>query len=121
MLYPIPQEGEPMSELTKSQRKHIRSLAQRAYEKELSQALNSLHERFQKWHANEISPWDLSEDIHKYHDGTARDLYKFYEMTRNFEFSVAHAVANGVLDFEEIEENCRPLLQLKIDHLRSVR
>ncbi len=110
-----------MPELTKSQRKHIRSLAQRAYEKELSQALNSLHERFQKWHANEISPWDLSEDIHKFHDGTARELYKFYEMTHNFEFSVAHAVAKDILDFEEIEENCRALLQPKIDYLRSIR
>ena len=110
-----------MSELTKSQRKHIRSLAQRAYEKELSQALNSLHERFQKWHANVISPWDLSEDIHKFYDGTARELYKFYEMTSNFEFSVAHAVAKGILDFEEIEENCRAFLRLKIDSLRSIR
>jgi len=110
-----------MSELTKSQRKHIRSLAQRAYEKELSQALNSLHERFQKWQVNELSPWDLSEDIHNFHDGTARELYKFYEMTNNFEFSVAHAVAKGILDFEEIEENCRALLQPKIDYLRSFR
>ena len=110
-----------MSELTKSQRKHIRSLAQRAYEKELSHALNNLHERFQKWHANVISPWDLSEDIHNFHDGTARELYKFYEMTNNFEFSVAHAVAKGILDFEEIEENCRALIRLKIDSLRSIR
>ena len=107
-----------MSEVSKSQKKHLRALAQRAYEAELSLALNALHGKFQKWQAKEISPWDLTEDIHKFHDGTARDLYKFYEMSSNVELSVAHAVATGILAFEEIEENCQPLLQSTIDYLR---
>lgn len=108
-----------MSELSKSQKKHLRALAQRAYETELSLALNDLHKKFQRWQTKEISPWELTDDIHEFHNGTARDLYKFYEMGSNAEFSVAHAVAKGVLAYEEIEESCQPLLQSTIDYLRS--
>ena len=108
-----------MSELSKSQKKHLRALAQRAYETELSLALNDLHKKFQRWQTKEISPWELTDDIHEFHNGTARDLYKFYEMGSNAIISVAHAVAKGILAIEDVEASCRPLIQPKTDYFRD--
>ena len=109
-----------MKEPTKNQMKHLRSLASRAYDTEISAALDDLFEKFRKWKANEITPWALSDEIHKFHNETARELYKIYEMSRNPEFNVAYAVAKGILKIEEVEESCRPLIESKIDLLAQL-
>jgi benzoyl-CoA reductase/2-hydroxyglutaryl-CoA dehydratase subunit BcrC/BadD/HgdB len=109
-----------MKEPTKSQMKHLRSLANRAYDAEISAALDDLYEKFQKWKANEITSWALSDEIHKYHNETARELCKIYEMSRSPELNVAYAVAKGILKIEEVEESCRPLIESKIDLLAQL-
>lgn len=109
-----------MKEPTKSQMKHLRSLANRAYEAEISAALDDLLEKFHKWKANEITPWALSDEIHKFHNDTARELYKIYEMSRSPDLNVAYAVAKGILKIEEVEESCRPLIESKIDLLAQL-
>ena len=65
-------------ELTKKQRKHIREMSGIAYEREMAAALDNLLMSFQKWKQGEKTPFDLDGEIHQYHNGTARELYKQY-------------------------------------------
>jgi hypothetical protein len=104
-----------MTDLTKSQKKHLRQLAGQCYEKEMSLALETLYEDFQKWKKLEITAWDLKENIHKYHNGTARDLWKLYEQMNDPGFAVSLALAKGIIKIEDVHENCRALMERKID------
>jgi len=50
-----------------------------------------------------LDAFELSDAIHRFHDGVARDLYGFYTRGRP-EMHVARAVAHGVLSREEVPE-----------------
>jgi len=108
-----------MSDMTKSQKKHLRQLAKDCYEKEMSLALESLSEHFKKWEAKEISTWDLNDKIHEHHNKTARDLWKIYENLSDPRVALSQAVVKGIINIEDIQEDCRPLLQGLIDFYRS--
>ena len=101
--------------ITKSQSKHLRTLSETAHERELSQALGELHVRFQEWQEGNVSTWDLNQEIHEFHDGRSRDLYKFYVINNDPFFSVANALANEIIDIDEVPENCRAILKPKIE------
>jgi hypothetical protein len=102
-----------MTDLTKSQKKHFRQLAGQCYEKEISLALEALYEDFQKWKKSEISAWDLNEKIHEHHNGTARELWKIYEQTNDPSLAVSLALAKGIIKIEDVQENCRELVERK--------
>jgi hypothetical protein len=108
-----------MREMTKAQKSHLAELASRAYERELARALGILGEKFQKWQDGEITPLDLHEEIHHYHNGTARDLYKIYEMVNDPRIAVAQAIAKGILAYEEVDERCRPAVERLVAHFRQ--
>ncbi|MBW2689292.1 MAG: hypothetical protein JRC99_05110 [Deltaproteobacteria bacterium] len=108
-----------MSDMTKSQKKHLRQLAGQCYEKEMTLVLESLYEDFKKWEKSEITPWDLNDKIHQYHDGTARELYKLYEGLNDPRVALAQAVAKGIIKIEDVPENCRPLLTDLIDFYQN--
>lgn len=105
-------------ELTKKQRKHIREMAGAAYEREMAAALDKLLASFQKWKQGGISPFDLDEDIHQYHNGTARELYKQY-VTGDPDMAVLLALARGILKIEELNEDCRSFYQDRLGRLRN--
>lgn len=102
--------------MTKSQKKHLRKLATHCYEMEMSEALNQLGQDFMKWKDGGITVWDLSKKINTFHDGTARDLYKFYEVLGDPQNAVARGVSNGFLKMEDIQEDCHPLLERLIEY-----
>ncbi len=105
-----------MNDLTKKQRKHIREMAGVAYEREMSAALDKLLASFQKWKRGEMSPFDLDEEIHQYHNGKARDLYKQYA-TGDPDMAVLFALRKGVLKIEELSEDFRSFYQEQLDRL----
>ena len=105
-------------ELTKKQRKHIREMAGVAYEREMAAALDKLLTAFQKWKQGGITPFDLNEEIHQYHNGTARELYKQY-VTGDPDMAVMLALARGILKIEELNEDCRSFYQDRLDRLRN--
>ena len=86
---------------TKIERKELRRLAGLAYERELAKALTSLEEDFGRGRKNKITAFELSELIHKFHNGIARDLWSFYE-TGHAELNVRHAIAEGIISKTEI-------------------
>ena len=106
------------NELTKKQRKHIRELASVSYERELNAALDKLQAAFQKWKHGGMSPFDLNEEIHQYHNGTARDLYKRYAIG-DPDMAVMFALAEGILKIEELNEDCRTFYQNRLDRLQE--
>jgi hypothetical protein len=106
-------------ELTKTQRKHLRELSGKAHERELSEALNALLDRFQEWKNGNVSPWDLNQTIHEFHDGRSRDLYKLYIMNYDPIYRAAYALAKEIIGIDEVEESCRAILQPKIDFIKG--
>lgn len=92
------------SQFTKSERKELHRLLSLAYERELAKALESLEEKFGQWRKNKITPFELSDSIHKFHKGIARDLWSFYT-NGDSEMAVAHAVAKGIILKTEINSD----------------
>jgi hypothetical protein len=88
---------------TKAQRKEIRRLAGLAHERELGAAAGQLGLQFERWRRGEIDVFALNQEIHLFHDGVSRDLYKSYVMGCNPEWSVASAIARDVLNESEID------------------
>lgn len=81
---------------TKLEKKELRMLAELAYERELAKALELVEENFRQWRKNKITAFELSDLIHKFHNGIARDLWSFYT-TGYTELSVKHAITEGII------------------------
>ena len=96
--------------ITKKQKKHLRELAGKAYERDLARCLEALKNGFVRWEADEIDVWALNDKIHDYHDNVARELYKSYVMINDPVLSVAFGIKQGVVDINEVSEECKPLL-----------
>ena len=104
--------------LTKAQRRRIRELGGIAYERELSEHLTALESEFKRWRASEIDGFAVSEAIHRFHQGPARDLFSKYE-SPYVDFAVAHAIHRGVLTEDEVGAEVREALATHLGHLRE--
>jgi hypothetical protein len=91
-----------MDEVPKRIRRAIRELAGAAYERELGRALSELRGQFTRWERGEITPFDLEEAIHRFHQGPARELYTRYT-SGMLNLAVAHAIVTGLLDRATID------------------
>ena len=89
-----------------------------AYERALIAALDDLLASFQEWKQGDMTPFALDEEIHRYHNDTARDLYKLYGM-ENQDMAVLIALAKGILKIEELNEDCRSFYQERVDRFRT--
>lgn len=86
---------------TKANRRRLRELAGVAYTRELGTELSKVEEDFARWRRGEINPFELSDRIHRFHNGISRDLYVTYR-DLSPHLSVARAVAYGILERTEI-------------------
>ena len=102
-----------MAEFTAAQRKDLRRLVDVAYERELSEALGALEESFREWRCGSINAYDLSQVIHEFHDGSARDLWVTYNRLKP-DVLVAHALARGILTAKDVAPGIRDALQSEI-------
>lgn len=102
-----------MREYPKQIKRLIREYAARAYEAELGQALGELETQFSRWRSSEISAGELSDHIHTFHQGPARELWNRYN-ARIDDTLVAHAIVTGLLPREsipaELLEAIQPIL-----------
>jgi hypothetical protein len=108
-------EDARMQQMTKSQKRHLRDLAATAYDRELSAALSELHGHFARWQADEIDSWELNELIHKHHNGISRDIYSAYTGS-NPVMPVARALVKRFLGWDEVREDCKPLLSSMVEY-----
>lgn len=99
---------------SKTERRERRDLAGRAYEAELHAELEELFSDFQRWKNGELSPSGLSEAIHEFHQGPARELFSLYNASQE-QWLVARAVAQGFLDASALSAPLREKLQSLIE------
>src|SRR5687768_12969574 len=90
-----------MTEIPKRLKRLLRTCAGEAHEEELRRALVPLAEAFDRWRRGDIASSELSNLLHKFHQGPARDLFVKYDIN-HLETPVAHAIVTGVLDKDKI-------------------
>ncbi len=105
-------------EFSKAQRRRLRDLGAMAYERELSAELSKLETEFCRWRAGEIDAHELSDRIHRFHQGPARQLFSKYGHS-NLDFAVAHAVHRGLITEDEAGADGIEMLRIHLDFLRD--
>ena len=73
---------------------------------------------FRKGKQGKMTPFELDEKIHQYHNGTARELYNQYA-TGDPDMAVIFALTKEILKIEELNEDCRFFYQDRLDRLRD--
>lgn len=86
-----------MADAPKRIRRLLREYAAAAHEEELRRALLPVSEAFKRWERKELGSGELSEIIHEFHQGPARDLWSRYNNTPHLEMAVAFAITTGLL------------------------
>src|SRR3989442_2405324 len=90
-----------MAETPKRVKRLLREYAAVAHEEELRRALLPIAEAFKRWERAELDSGELSEIIHKFHQGPARDLWVRYN-TAHLEMAVAFPITTGLFSRETI-------------------
>ena len=107
-----------LSKYPKKIRKHLRELAFKAHDIEMRNNLHRLSLKFDEWKQGQITNSDLNQAIHEYHDGTARELWKFYHYSDE-DFFVARNVVQGFLSRDEIPDEVYEALKEMIENLKG--
>ena len=100
-------------DLTKSQRRRLHELAALAYQRDLDVELAKLEVEFTRWRAGELSPHELSDLVHDFHQGPSRKLFAKYDQ-RFRELNVADAIRRGVLSTDEVGAEILALLEPRL-------
>jgi hypothetical protein len=90
-----------MQEVPKRIKRLVREWAGIAHDRDLRKALSELRVQFNRWDRGEIDSFELNERVHRFHQDTARDIWKKYATTQ-LEPAIASAVAAGVLRKDEL-------------------
>ena len=91
-----------MADTPKRIKRLLREHAAAAHEEELRRALAPVAEAFKRWERGELGSGELSEIIHRFHQGPARELFARYN-TPYLEMIVAYAITVGVLDRQRFQ------------------
>lgn len=98
-------------DIPKSIKKTMRSLVGLAHEAELGKALEDLFGDFQAWKSGAIDSFELSDRIHKFHDGPNREIYLRYASRFDLRFLVHYALKEGLLQKAAVPNELRPYLE----------
>ena len=90
-----------MADTPKRIKRLLREHGGQAHEEELRRALVPVAEAFKRWERGELGSAELSDIIHRFHQGPARELFDRYN-NPYLELAVAHAITVGVLDRQTI-------------------
>lgn len=90
-----------MEDTPKRLKRLVREWAGIAHDRELGKALLDLRVHFDRWQTGSITAAELNDQVHRFHDGRSREIWKMFAMTR-LEPAVAFAVAGGILRRDEL-------------------
>ena len=90
-----------MADTPKRIKRLLREHAGEAHEEELRRALLPIAEAFKRWEQGKLDSGELSNIIHLFHQGPARELFVRYN-TPHLEMAVAYAITAGILDRQTI-------------------
>jgi hypothetical protein len=105
---------------SKKQRRELRDLQGLAWERELEDALRSLRNDFETWARGDISAFELSDRIHKFHNGRSRELFNMYSGSLD-NWWVGHTIARGVIEETELSDDLLDVLKEEIATFRERR
>ena len=108
------------AKITKSERALLRRLVTEAWNAELHDALTDLFEDFGFWADDGMSSFELSDKIHEFHNGIARELYGQYT-NLDPSITVSRAVAFGFIDEAALGEALLRKLAPSIESFREVQ
>ena len=97
-------------QIPKSIKRKLRELVSAAYAEELRRELEKLAVQFDEWRAGTIESHDLTDLIHKFHQGPARRMYSFYQEP-DIDWIVGNAVFRGFLKKEDIPPDVWPYIE----------
>jgi hypothetical protein len=103
---------------TKATKRKLRQLAGEAYRRELGAELSKLEAEFARWRRGEIDPFELSDRIHRFHDGASRELYVLYNRLHPSQ-SAARAVALQILQEAELPSELLEALEHPLHFYRE--
>ncbi len=96
-------------DFTKSERKRIRRLASLAWDHGLRIELRKIAEAIEEMECGRMTSFDVTDRIHRFYDGAARDLYKQFSNSLPW-LAVCRAHLDGVLtddDIADVSDNIR--------------
>ncbi len=96
----------------------MRELQGLAWRKELEEELGKLECHLSSWREGLIDAFELSDQIHRFHNGVSRDLYTYYTGS-DFMFTVPGAIAKGTIDESEVSEELLEIISEDIEHFRT--
>lgn len=109
-----------MERPTKAVKRALRQLATLAHEEELRRALLPIAAAFGQWQAGQLGSGELTEIIHAFHQGPARELWKKYS-SGSLEFAVAHAIVSGVIERDQVPPDVLVHCRGAIEYLATAR
>ncbi|TDO92001.1 hypothetical protein DFR79_10827 [Halanaerobium saccharolyticum] len=108
-----------MYDFSKKTKKEIRRLAGLAHERELEKALADLNLKFKQWEKKELDPFELDDEIHKFHNKISREIFKKYNSSDMKDHYVAIAIANGIIDKDEVAPEAYHELEFLIERIKD--
>lgn len=102
----------------KESKRRLAELSAIAHDRELALYLSKLENRFGDWREGIIAPSELSDAIHRFHDGPAREIYGIYATMKRDQL-VARAIGVGLLGEDEVPPEIREPLAELIPHFRE--
>lgn len=105
---------------SKANQRKLRELAGVAYTRELTAELSKLEKNFAQWRSGEIDPFELSDRIHRFHDGVSRELFiRYRDLPPGL--AVARGIAFHLLQESEVPSEILGDLQSIIRFCRNQR
>jgi hypothetical protein len=108
------------ADFTKSERKLLREATGYAWEAELGAELMKLLQEFHAWREGRLNVFELSDKIHQFHDGTARELYGRYASDQDEPWKAARAVALGFVSEDRLGESLTAKIAHRIEEYRQI-
>ena len=105
---------------TKASKRKLRELAGLAYRRELGAELARLEAKFARWRSGEIDPFELSDEIHRFHDGVSRELYNLYGNLPPHQ-SVPRALARKILQETDVPPELLAALESTVQFFRDFK
>lgn len=90
-------------DFTKSERKRIRQLADIAWARELRMELQKIASAIEQMESGNLTPFDVTEIIHEFHNGAARDLFNQFSHSLPW-LAVCRAHFEGVLTDDDVSD-----------------
>ena len=91
---------------TKGERAALRRAIETAFERDLGNALIEVEAAISQWRAAKLSAFEVSEVLHHFHRGPARELFDKYRSVPEAPLVVG-AIERGVLSLQELPPKLR--------------